>query len=317
MDLPDGISDPAALAVVRKYAPLVRLHRNERHLPGHPEAFAKTARLRHSRPGRDRGWNKESRAWRGGDEHGAAYHDPPWPQVVDQSDTMLGADTSHDPVPSTNVRPRDGSNRHGSGSARGLFLQRARTLSDDHSGMRVTGANEVKAPVFVDTAYDRENHLVRVLYWFFYDLNHWHFMITHEGDWEHVSLIFTESSFRDGEAPGWLYLAQHNESEVMLFSQIGELRDETHCVIYVDKNGHPCRVGVEDRLSYQLTWRTWECDMVPVVDTPWYRFAGAWGEIGNIVHTTGPLGPYFKRNRDLVKVVRRNGRLNLKAKKRS
>ena len=29
---------------------------------------------------------------------------------------------------------------------------------------------------------------------------------------------------------------------------------------------------------------------------PWRNYAGAWGEVGSISTTTGPLGPWHKRN---------------------
>ena len=30
---------------------------------------------------------------------------------------------------------------------------------------------------------------------------------------------------------------------------------------------------------------------------PWKNFAGAWGEVGELSHTTGPLGPWHKRHK--------------------
>jgi hypothetical protein len=34
----------------------------------------------------------------------------------------------------------------------------------------------------------------------------------------------------------------------------------------------------------------------PLASQPWKDYAGAWGEVGNIATTTGPLGPWHKRN---------------------
>jgi hypothetical protein len=34
----------------------------------------------------------------------------------------------------------------------------------------------------------------------------------------------------------------------------------------------------------------------PLATQPWRDYAGAWGEIGAIGTTTGPLGPWHKRN---------------------
>ena len=37
-------------------------------------------------------------------------------------------------------------------------------------------------------------------------------------------------------------------------------------------------------------WRTWE-DLASIVEQPWYGFGGAWGRVGKVRDSTGPLGP--------------------------
>jgi len=269
-----------------------------------------------SQTGSDRGWDTARDDWTNGDNHGPQYHNVPWHDVVRESDEMLDDPHAPNAVPTLNVRPRDKYNRHEAGDIRGLFLELGKAGNRDASGIRPIDERRIMAPVYIDTAIDHDLGMVRVLYWFFYELNYFHVGITHEGDWEHVSLVFTEDAFRAGRPPGWVYLAQHNVSELLAFDCL-ERGADTHIVIYVDRQGHPCCAAVPDRLPYQLTWRTWECPLDPVMGAPWHRFAGAWGEIGNIAETTGPLGPYYKRYRDEVKLVRRNGELCLKEKRKT
>jgi hypothetical protein len=168
--------------------------------------------------------------------------------------------------------------------------------------MKPTESGLVGAPLFVDTHYDADRAVVHVLYWFFYELNWWKAFITHEGDWEHVTLVFRVDDFKSGGRPFAIYLAQHNTGVALDFDKIVPA-GETHPVIYVDTNGHPCHAHVDDPSRYPIRWRTWTASIEFIAECRWRDFAGAWGKVGASKHTTGPLGPFFKRHEDKVRIT--------------
>lgn len=308
LEFPDGLTKEKALNRVRRFAPHVLLHCRETHLPDKPENFNERARFRQSRfLSADRGYHTTA-GWQETDEEAPHYLNVPWTIMRTESHRAF-APEALDPTAGRNVRPRDPKNIYGRRMNRGLFLERARSCQRDWSGMEAAG-NCVKAPVFVDIAYDRGGHRVKVLYWFFYSLNWWKFFITHEGDWEHVSLIFTEDDFIEGNPPWVVYFAQHDHGVPIHFSKIGKKECDmgVHPVVYVDRNGHPCSPAVQDPGKYSKYWETCKGPLIPVVDCDWCDFAGAWGAIGELPYTTGPLGPLFKRHADDLGIVEKAGR---------
>jgi hypothetical protein len=144
------------------------------------------------------------------------------------------------------------------------------------------------------------------MYWFFYELNHWHFMITHEGDWEHITQIYKMDDFENGRPPRWVYFAQHNTGTLIAHNHLEKVYG-THPVIYVDKNGHPCGPSAKNPDDYARVWKTWQMDLVFIDEAKWREYAGAWGEIGSSKHLTGPLGPSFKRAGDNITMKMQNG----------
>ena len=295
LSLPPNMTEEDARITIERWAPLIRLHKFERHLPSEPEAFRGSARFRESRFGRDKGWDKRNRIWKTVDHHDPDYHAVEWGDIVRESGSFIARHDSKDFEKAPNARPRDANNVCGEGRNRGLFLERSRQLSKKRSGMLASSVHEINAPVFVDTFYDKKHHMVRVLYWFFYELNHWHFMITHEGDWEHITMVYPEEHFKKKLAPRWVYFAQHNKGEVYQYVDL-ERYDQTHRIVYVNKAGHPCHARIDHKNDYVYEWKTWKTNKIHFVPrVEWRDFAGAWGEIGETKHTTGPLGPAFKR----------------------
>lgn len=302
LSLPPGVSEAGARDTARKYAPDLRFYRHERHFPSDPGRFRISARYRASLPGLDRGWNHRVAHWVGGDADGASYEGAPWDQIAEQCLKNFPSARPIEPPTSPNLRPRDGKNRYGTGNIYGLFLQRSRRLPSGSSGMKPTESGVTGAPLFVDTRYDADRGLVHVLYWFFYELNWWKAFITHEGDWEHVTLVFTVDDFKTGGRPFALYLAQHNTGVALDFDKTVSV-GETHPVIYVDTNGHPCHTHVDHPGRYPIRWRTWTASIEFIARCDWRDFAGAWGKVGASKHTTGPLGPFFKRHEDKVRIT--------------
>jgi hypothetical protein len=80
-----------------------------------------------------------------------------------------------------------------------------------------------------------------------------------------------------------------------------------HAVVYVGRDGHATR-PVGSMLDYPTLWRTWEGEIAWVPSAAWRDYAGAWGAVGPLAFTTGPLGPSFKRDRDELRLVSRDGR---------
>jgi len=304
LGLPPGVSEQIALETVHRFAPQLRFHTSERHFPTDPQDFKIRARFRESRPGSDRGWHPRRRAWEDGDGRGPDYLDADWNDIRDESLKRF-PDTVHFPPLARNLRPRD--DRNLEGGTNGLFLQRDGALSDRESGTNPAAPGAPRPPVLVDTDYDPDLSVVRVLYWFFYDLNWWKIFITHEGDWEHVTYVFTPEAFQAHQPPLWVYFAQHDSGFFLEFSSL-TLVAGTHPVIYVDPDGHPCRHVVSHPARYTRHWLPAREDMRFVPTAAWRDFAGAWGEVGISTHTTGPLGPFYKRLGDKVPITFRNGK---------
>jgi len=308
--LPTGLTEEKILGLLAAYAPRVRLSRHERHLPSDPETFRRQSALRWSRRfWKDRGWDKELGDWVAGDPRGPRFRDVGWPEILAAQYPRLpdGHPASPD---QPNDRPRDPNNRHG--GPNGLFLERGESFATGSSGPRPVDGR-VTAPVFVDVAYSPDAPVFKVLLWFFYELN-WtdvfgvRKMLTHEGDWEHVTLVFDVDA---PDRPHTIYFAQHNGGAVVPFGTLlFEPGSGDHPTIYANPEGHPTEFAVTRPQEYDVVWDTWTCPLRLVAKEPWRDFGGAWGEVGNLVHTTGPLGPLYKRHRDHLRVtITADGRL--------
>ena len=310
--LPLDLTRPQVDRRVQKYAPFVKLHKDERHLPSLPEWLRVVARFRDSVAfGRDRGWDKHSDHWQTSDSEAAKFFNIPWPEIIAASMERYEENGTLDPPSARNIRPYDSNSIHrdpdGAHSNEGLFLERRDTIDRNASGLTPLG-DEIIAPVFFDL-FQAADGWVRVLYWFYYELNLWHGFLTHEGDWEHITYYFRPEDFRAGDPPDSVFFAQHNTGEIRNWAAL--TKEEGHPVVYVDPAGHPTRASVGSPGEFTRKWRTWDRMFVAIPEAPWRDFPGAWGEVGFTKHTTGPLGPYFKRRGDRVAVKMQGGKLNL------
>lgn len=297
------------MSIVQTYAPCLLLSRYEQHLPGQPEAFRSRARFRESNfDGRkDRGWNRATGQWEPGNEHGSDYLGTDWETILDviqQETGMLrpGGPARDGPV----TRPRDKRNLwRDEDGVRGFFLE-----LEEGFGHRRSGAPP-NSPgcVFHDTYEFRANDwdYVAVAYWFFYVYN-WHVFFAHEGDWEHITLYFTKSGFESGREPIFVFFAAHNEG-LLLPAPHPSISwvDGSHPNVFVSRWGHPSYPvpPPHRRSEYTVRWETWRQPIPAIESLDWHRYDGAWGEVGAWVHSTGPLGPFFKRERDIALVARR------------
>ncbi len=283
-------------AIAALYAPIVFLHRDERHFPVHPDEFRETCRFRRSVPGKDLGWNKTSDKWEPGNEASADFLNAPWVRIILESNSLLGQD--QEPAARDycrNVRPRDGQNV-ADGSQQGLFLE----LEDKRGHHRATGRRDPKSWAMFYDRYDVDGqHLLA--FWVFYAFNYgW---ADHEGDWEHIRLQFGTQAPDGKGRPENIWYAQHNGGTCVsgLAPRQYDKEEGLHPRVYVSTWGHASEPWVADRTAYErdgTTWRSWEQGtLAPLDRQPWMNYAGAWGEVGQFGFSTGPLGPRFKRRR--------------------
>ena len=290
------------------YAPRLRFHRNERHFPSDPDAFRIASRFRESRQrGRDLGWDKEGHEWVKSNDRESKYFGAEPGDLTEQTAVRIGQQIAVDPGLRVTLRPNGERNMHRSAgrSRDGLFLERDDSIDRGSSGSEPR-SGIVTAPLFLDATrveFSGAGPFVKVLYWFFYELNYFLGFLTHEGDWEHVSYLVSRDGLLSGDPPSVVYFAQHNGGEPRSFSSLKTAKDQ-HPVTYVDRHGHPTRADVSDPSDYTAHWDTWTGPPRWLRDEAWKEFSGAWGEVGETKHTTGPLGPWFKQGSDLLRVRR-------------
>lgn len=295
------------MSIVEKYAPYLHFSKYEYHFPGIPNDFPNNARFRQSNfeKNRDRGWNNKARKWEANNKYGADYLGTDWQTILGEIKNVTQSFRPNVPTWYDDVtRPRDERNIwRNEDEARGFFLELSDELDRGQSGTRP----DHPIPIFHDIdKYDIDGEIyVALSYWFFYVLN-WYVFITHEGDWEHITLYFRESDFEQGNFPEWIYFSAHNGGSLYKLNSKNNKNylhweDNTHPHVYVSIFGHPSYANTENYLNeYRIKWKTWEQAIPPVTDQPWSLYDGAWGDVGYVEFTTGPLGPFFKRRMDKV-----------------
>lgn len=279
-------------------APVLRLHPKEKYFPMDPMEFICRSRFRHHKGrAKDQGYSKARRKWVTGNSKSAQYYDIPV-RVINR----FGAWSNGD-----NRRPRDGNN----GDSWNVFLQ---PKGKPKGISRPTG----KVPVFyfqrrVDTsrlpavlrkiAHIKVEKYDLVSYWWFMGYNDTppflSFKMNHQGDWEHVSL-----KVRNKKIVGVFFAAHDDPARLVSYSKLKKSRGRV--VVYCAKGTHASyeRVG-KFSLAFGLKdetrnggheWDLSQC-VLSLKAQPWRNYAGAWGEVGTKGWTTGPLGPWHKRNR--------------------
>lgn len=267
-------AEALTVSTVRDLAPLVYLHPDERHLPMSAATFLRHARLRWSHDQgcgdhqlADVGQVRDALLGGGGYRH----------QLARRVTLLRCADEGRTVSSSEHTRPRDGV-----AGNEGFFL-------DLDNAYR--GGEGPTAPSYYE--YQRGRF---VTYWFFYGNSHLAVrggdLVAHEGDWERIS-IHLDAQDRPTEVAFWA----HSGSRVVPWSQVR--RRGTHPIVfsaseshasYPAAGSHDIGWGLRDITATGAAWPTWN-NLVNVRDRGWYGFGGAWGEVGNISDTTGPLGP--------------------------
>lgn len=153
------------------------------------------------------------------------------------------------------------------------------------------------------------NGYYEIQYWFFYpfsgNISPWPLNITHEGDFEHITVRLDQ-----GKIVGIFYSV--HDKEGYWVHPTGYLTAEGHPIVYsayhshasYPTSGHKDRenIGTDptsfapDNTAYGgPTWRTWEkLEVVDQTRPNWMAFSGRWGPLGAIDASSGPYGLLFK-----------------------
>ena len=116
--------------------------------------------------------------------------------------------------------------------------------------------------------------------------------VLHEGDWERVTVYLDADDPTDAD-PAGVALYRHSTKSFEPWNRVE--RDGTHPIAYSSIGSHATLptpdfgfIDVGDRNGPR--WETAE-KLAQVEEQPWYGFGGAWGRLGKVRDSTGPLGP--------------------------
>ncbi len=116
--------------------------------------------------------------------------------------------------------------------------------------------------------------------------------VLHEGDWERITVYLDERD-PDGAPPASVAFYRHSTNTFRRWTAVE--KDDTHPVVYCAIGSHASLpsadfgfIDVGDPDGPR--WRTFD-DLTHVIAEPWYGFGGAWGRLGKVRDSTGPLGP--------------------------
>jgi hypothetical protein len=117
--------------------------------------------------------------------------------------------------------------------------------------------------------------------------------VLHEGDWERIT-VYLDRADPEGAPPESVAFYRHSTNTFRRWDSVAKDAG-THPVAYSAIGSHASlptpgfgQIDVGDPDGPR--WRTWE-DLAWIVQQPWYGFGGAWGRVGRVRDSTGPLGP--------------------------
>jgi hypothetical protein len=271
------------MSLVEASAPILFLFSQEQYYPDNPLAFIQKSRFRHHRKlGGDQGWNKNTNRFESNNSHNPAYYDIPVATINSWGLLPNGK----------NRRPRDDN----SGHDHDVFLQ-----PDEK---RVGNRHLSEVPIYFNRLLvnNRPDFDSVVQYWFFYGYNQAPNVVgvtlSHQGDWEHLDLAFKNKRCVAA------YFFNHGTP---VKSELGDLETISGRIVgYVAKGTHATYphggnhtvdvlgpIHFTDETDKGERWDT-SRNMQDLRTRPWRDFAGAWGEVGEVSASTGPLGPWFK-----------------------
>jgi hypothetical protein len=257
------------------FAPKILLHPQEKYFPMNPLEFILISRFRYERElGKDYGYNKILNDWVETDNKAPEYYDMPL-EVLKK----FGLNPDK-----TNRRPKD-KNR---GKIGNVFLQ---PDGKPPGNFNPTG----NIPCYLYQV-DADNGYVFHQYWFFYGYNPSLVGIdlSHQGDWEDYTAVT-----QDGELVGAI-LAAHGKrtyyqrdrlemdgEQIQVYAALG-----THALY--PQEGSYGKFNTDRARKGGYAWDTSQ-NVEILAQQGWRDYAGAWGEVGELSATTGPLGAWYKR----------------------
>lgn len=181
--------------------------------------------------------------------------------------------------------------------------------------------HDVPAYYEVHPPLDAGTPQVRITYWLFYGVSQppgpssaTRFLV-HEGDWERVSVLLRRGATGDDYVPVSVRYHAHDGSRDVAWRAVRRTAapgasEATHPLVYSARGSHASywrsgsyenvfEAGGRRQFAVRDTaiacpdcpqWLTWD-QLVDARAQPWYGFGGAWGQLGDITGTTGPLGP--------------------------
>ncbi len=269
-----GIEPDLTPAQIATFAPILRFHPLELYHPMRPMDFIGASRFRHHIAlGSDQGFNKATYTWVTTDSHAPEYYGVPVGVINAYGLNQDG----------TNRRPRDSN----CGATWNVFLQPVGAPY---------GSNLPNGYVSAYYHYRRDlasgNHVIQ--YWYFCGYNDSFSSVNHQGDWEHVTVWVSS-----GQVVG-AYLAAHNGGTYYTVPQLTMVGGRP--AVYAARGSHAAYTapgsyfgGLDQCADGGVAWDLGN-NLQPLATQPWKDYAGAWGEVGSTSTTTGPLGPWHKRN---------------------
>jgi hypothetical protein len=141
--------------------------------------------------------------------------------------------------------------------------------------------------------------------WFFYAYNDSVGRVNHEGDWEHATISVTA----DLSVVSVYFSAHHEGGRHDDLAALAWI-DRTHPVayaadgshaVYATAGEHPSAVAGFPDHAYEggPAWPTWTAAInlgergKILHGQDWARYAGRWGEVGELDDTSGPVGPMY------------------------
>ena len=291
--LPDR--DAVNQALAEKMAPILMLHPKEKSFPMNPRHFIAKSRFRmHLKLKRDKGYNKKTGKWHTTNSKNREKYINIPVNIINQ----YGVDAK-----GRNRRPRDKNN----GSSQKVFLQPMGSLRGDN---RPTG--RVPAYYYIRREGARSGNRPRTLitYWYFFGDNPTP-ALAHQGDWEHATLSVRKDNTLEG-----IWFSRHGIRPKFVWRKDLEFL-RGRALVYISKASHgnwpkagtfrfekaPNLISKALKAAgfADVTSRNgvrWDISkrLEPLYTQPWRDYAGAWGEVGELPETTGPLGPWHKRH---------------------
>ncbi len=268
-----GTEPDLTAAEIRSFAPVVRIHPSEAYRPMSPDEFIAKSRFRHHRGWQsDQCFHRLNQTWVTTNSHDAVYYGIPT--------NVLAAYTLHSG--GKNRRPRDSN----CGDSYNVFLQ---------SAGRLTGPTAPNGVVPAYYHYRRFGRTHQIQFWWFNGFNDSLGTFNHQGDWEHVTVHV------EREAIIGVFFAGHEDGYFASRSHLSFAGNRP--VVYMAKGSHASyhktgswMGGIDVTSDGGPAWDT-SLLLRPLATQPWRDYAGAWGEVGTISTTTGPLGPWHKRHK--------------------